>query len=1057
MGTRHDIDRTCAATMCGNVALRAASIAAIVLLAMVGPTACSRGPISLDDEGFGETFRRSVILTEWYITRPRPPRSAGGADAGASMPAKKATDSLADFTPSAPFLGNRTIVVRSGTQAPATFVSVVLQRQPSCSLSQLSANLPTSLVRSLVGSAVLTNSLPDAGTYLHRLAELTTQPGSANGPCPPSQPGTVGLVAQYLGTTGSGNLLGAVLQNDDVARRIELTPQGRLVSSSAIATTVGRWINAADLNGDGIDDVVAAWGSAAGSSGLMVALSRADGTLATPTIRPYAGSQFNAFVAIDDVNGDGRLDIVAVAGPNTSSATVTVFPGDGTGGFASGPTQAIAGRAAPLIIADFDGDGRKDLLLADGRRLAGLGNGGFAPPAPALPIGAGTAVVSLAAGDFNGDGRADVAALIGPAPGVVQVYLADASGGFAAVATYAPHNDADMLSVTDVNRDGRADIVVGTQSKGHLGPSGNFLQVLFGHGDGSFVGATAVASPQIAFRTRGGSVAIGDLNGDGNADLLLPTARSPAGAPTFSLSLHPGRGDGRFGPPVTVPVGDREPKLVALGDIDGDGTQDIVYVGSSTRNVAGSLGVLRALGRAAFGPERSRSLMQEVSTLAIGDFNGDGRADVALAVFGDGGIADPATAGAFVYFGQADASLSAPLRVDTSLRAGYLAVADLDGDGRSDLIVGDDMVGGGANRGSVRIYLGSADGRFAAPIELTPGSFPQALAAGDIDGDGRIDLVVASDSPAGPALHVYLGSGAGRFAAPRTKALNGRPGSIRALAIADFNRDGKADVAVTADDITRFVLGTGDGSFADDEVGLAIAGSERARELSVARLNADDQPDLVVATTQIGVVALVNRTNEWAAAVVPPGDFRIALGSATATASSGQSVRTTLSVDAGNGLASPISFRCDNLPANSLCTFDPSSVPAGTGTTSVTVDIATGIAATASARLPAVASSGGGTEPARDDRPALLAALAAMSGVVGLRAGPAGRRRGRRAFAWALLLASAIGLVIAGCGGGGGGGTVGGAAITPSGTYPVAITASGGGVTRTSTFTLVVP
>jgi hypothetical protein len=335
-------------------------------------------------------------------------------------------------------------------------------------------------------------------------------------------------------------------------------------------------------------------------------------------------------VAVGDFNGDGIPDL-AVA--SYFDGVVTILLGNGDGTFSPAPDSPITGLFDPnaIIVGDFNGDGKADLAFKVGYYNGGvaiyLGNGnGTFTEASNSPITVGgdfDYIDALATGDFNGDGIADLVATLdaeGYGPSSVAILLGNGSGTFAP----APNSPVQVgsgpisVAVGDVNGDGFPDLV-----------TGNFydstVTVLLGKGDGTF--AQASGSP-IAVGQNPYSVAIGDLNQDGKNDIAVANEdyESTAGSVTVLL----GNGNGTFtqaaGSPVTV--GD-SPQAVAIGDFNSDGVPDLAVV----NNGADTVTVLLGTGKGEFTPAESGPIRvgDFPESIALGDFTGAGIPDMAVA------------------------------------------------------------------------------------------------------------------------------------------------------------------------------------------------------------------------------------------------------------------------------------------------------------------------------------------------------------------------------------------------------------------------------------------
>ena len=220
-------------------------------------------------------------------------------------------------------------------------------------------------------------------------------------------------------------------------------------------------------------------------------------------------------IATADMNGDGIPDLVELS---TSDSTVNVVTVDADGDFSLLPPQSFADitQMSSVAIADVNGDGIPDVIISDGSGSAGGvrvllndGHGNLAADVSyASETGAGSGPVSVSVADINGDGKPDLVTANGR-DGTVSVLINNGDGTFAAPVTYPAGTDPVAVTVGDVNGDGHPDIVVADSA-------GNSVQVLLNAGDGSF--AAPVAIPDGS-----GPVAmvLADVNGDGHPDIVV--------------------------------------------------------------------------------------------------------------------------------------------------------------------------------------------------------------------------------------------------------------------------------------------------------------------------------------------------------------------------------------------------------------------------------------------------------------------------------------------------------------------------------------------------------
>ena len=347
-----------------------------------------------------------------------------------------------------------------------------------------------------------------------------------------------------------------------------------------------------------------------------------------------------------DFNGDGNPDIAVVnpcSGPDcgTGYAAVVVMLGKGGGTFRQ-PVTYAAGSYQPMSIAagDFNGDGVVDLAIASqcassvscgtGQVSVLLGNGDGTFQSP-VPYATGTgASYFVATGDFNGDGILDLAvANQTSGNSTVAILLGNGNGTFQAPVPYATGAaSAVYLAVGDFNLDGASDLAVingGTQDS---------VSILLGNGDGTLQGAVVYASGG-AFAN---GAAVADLNGDGAPDLAVvnscATYTNLACSQSGSVAVLLGNGDGTFQAPVAYGSGGNQPNSVATADFDGDGMPDLAVgnIGPTGGGAGSVLGLLPGNGDGTFAPATSFIAGgSSAAFVSVADFNGDGQPDVALA------------------------------------------------------------------------------------------------------------------------------------------------------------------------------------------------------------------------------------------------------------------------------------------------------------------------------------------------------------------------------------------------------------------------------------------
>jgi hypothetical protein len=384
---------------------------------------------------------------------------------------------------------------------------------------------------------------------------------------------------------------------------------------------------------------------------------------------------------------------------------------------------------------------------------------------------------------------------------------------FASAVTYGSGGQfptwPSSVAVADVNGDGKPDLLVANCSSsdnctGSFNANGS-VGVLLGNGDGTFQTAVTYASGGLS----ASSVRAADVNGDGKPDLLVSNYDR---IPTVGVLL--GNGDGTFQTAVTYRSGGDSATSLAVADVNGDGKPDLLvaHLCSSISNCSGSttasglVGVLLGNGDGSFQmPVSYGSGGFEAISVAVADVNGDGKPDMLVtnecATYPsceNGGIVS-------VLLGNGDGTFQAAVSYGSGGWVSLsVAAADVNGDGRPDLLVGNitcNSRGCPNTVGLVGVLLGNGDGTFQTALSYASGGWVAfSVAAADVNGDGKPDIVVSNECATsstcgnGGSVGVLLGNGNGTF---QTAVLHSSGGyDARPVAAADVNEDGKPDIVV---------------------------------------------------------------------------------------------------------------------------------------------------------------------------------------------------------------------------------------------------------------------
>jgi hypothetical protein len=533
-----------------------------------------------------------------------------------------------------------------------------------------------------------------------------------------------------------------------------------------------------------------------------------------------------------DLNGDGKSDLIVYpAPPITSLSPKVTSPYAVLIGRADGLTVEVSPSPSPFLLlapADINHDAFGDLLAAETDGVHVLYGGGSHSPIYGyfkrdlkLSLGElGAPVMTMVANDLNGDGLPDIMV---DSWDTVSVFFQQPNESFADALQFAGGSFVGAV-LADVNNDGHLDIVL----------EGDPLIILYGDGKGSFKGS------RLSGNYYGGNVATGDFNRDGNADVAIV---SSGFGPQNWVDVFMGSGKGWFGPPKSYAVPNIY-TLLALGDVNGDGIADLVVENALPPSDAGQSGpdttVLIGRKDGTFATPISSYVglgdIRQTQDVFLADVNDDGHLDLIT----DAGIA----------LGKGDGTFGSPIAfaIDPNANPNFtsIAVGDVNGDGKTDVLVAASgsitvLLGDGDGHFTTGQVIDPGCGAACLPF----------LAAGKLNSDASLDFVAAVVDPAGVTdVITYLNNGKGMFHQAQRVALT-EPyfalynDALNAVAIADITGDGINDVIVQAGAL-GVLPGKGDGTLAAPVSFAYDFGSFGSNAFAIADYNNDGALDLVM-------------------------------------------------------------------------------------------------------------------------------------------------------------------------------------------------------------------
>lgn len=661
------------------------------------------------------------------------------------------------------------------------------------------------------------------------------------------------------------------------------------VFSAGQTSNFGVAITKGDLNGDGYIDVAVIDSGASGHirSSVSVLLNYGDGTFKTRM--DYATGSAPVDISQSDVDADGKLDLITA---NSGDGTVSILLGNGDGTFKTKSdytvTTSLNNGPYAVRVADLNGDNAPDLALPINNNLSVLlnrGNGVFKPKTDYAISGTTTEANQVVLSDVNGDSKPDWVAKRYNGSYLISVMLNAGDGNFSAPSDYPTSTGFGALDAGDVNGDAKPDLVLASRGShtismalnagdgsflaeqkiatlnGEKFPNailindvdgdqindviaiGTHVSELIGLGSGTFKPATSTSITEnltVAVSLSSLNAALADFNSDGKPDLALPMSN-------FGLYLLTNLGNGVFQTeaksldPGTFGEG---AGVVAVGDVNGDKKLDVLYTKGD--NQSGTLAVALGNGDGTLQTPTGYTLGRMPDSVAVGDLNGDGFADIAVSHTLYNNFVS-------VLLNYGDGTFLP--RVDYA--AGYaglattVAMADLDADHDLDLVV----TNGGEK--TISVLRNNGNGTFQSKVDYITGLASFDLAFGDLDSNGSLDIAVSVGAGSnGGAL--LFNDGTGNF--PTIRRLTW---GLQAVTVGDIDGDGHPDIATsdllsTIPNTLATLRNAGNGSF-PNRVGLAPSADSQTKSLTLVDLDKDNRSELIAADAFSGVKIFANK------------------------------------------------------------------------------------------------------------------------------------------------------------------------------------------------------
>lgn len=864
------------------------------------------------------------------------------------------------------------------------------------------------------------------------------------------------------------------------------TPAAAKVQTVTIPASVNlpsvAGIAMADLNGDGKVDLALGLpeqtSQTSGTWVVITMLGDGDGTFSTlgatqaiaaPAVAGlFAVNFYTTGIYIADVNGDGKLDLVS-----DMDGTLYVALGSGSGTFGTAVTSdisAISGASSSAIL-DVNADGKPDFVTAGGTMAEYIGNGDGTFSGPAAnqfvidPAGYG----ALLTADFNGDGVSDIAQL-GSDYKQVALFFGQGKTGLRAAPLITAISDPNGID-TDLVASGKY------TTSGFTSPLFLYENLATGTGYQLYTGANGGKGTFTSVQSLAAGVPSdlefiqpvhADFNGDGLEDLVYANT-------TGDILVALSNGDGTFKTPVSIglPASVCPEYYAAAGDLTGHGNMDLVipYGGDQTCTYASGgapSGYWVAIGNGdgTFQAPVFTVYGAELYSLNLADMNGDGALDL---IVNDAPIVNGSGYQLSVLPGNGDGTFNSanPTVVESSYIVTNVATADINGDGKQDLVLSEEEVAGSdVTTGGILTIIGNGDGTFNTPSLIASDNWFWGLQVADMNNDGNPDIVATLYQTSGQPVEYYgmitlLGYGNGQFSAPYNQ--------LESLAstlplVGNFYNDGSVDVMTATGYGPALFIGQGGASLSltssapaisvgqAETLTATIASVLTGRPAATGTVSFYDGTNLLGTSTLSSSGTAIFSTSTLAVGThviqaVYAGDtnynpatsattsvevsalapaFTLAGTPSTVSVTGGAQGVVTLTLAANASFSGPVTLTCFGMPTDGTCELSPGSVTLAAGGTS-TATLVLGTSATHAELKPV---------------PTLFPWEAPAAGV-GLTAmfGLCFGRRQRMTKLLGLMFLLSIGATLVGCSNSGNPKKQSALTVTP-GTYTVTVTAT---------------